>query len=70
MGGRAFQSHRGEPVPSLRSALEDVRAGQHSPLSAGCISGAGGIPRERALPWTLTPSGSFRELNIVLTEAC
>lgn len=47
-GDGAFQNRRGEPVPSLRSALEDVGVGQRSPLSAGSISCAGSIPCECA----------------------
>lgn len=47
--------------------LSRTSAGQRSPLSAS-RSCTGNIPCERYPLWTLTPSGSCRELNIVLTE--
>lgn len=48
MGTGLSRTAEGKPVPSLRSALEDVGVGQRSPLSAGSISCAGSIPCECA----------------------
>lgn len=57
-------------MPSLRSALEDVRVGQCSPLSAGRISCAGSIPCERAPAVDTDSQRILQGVKIVLTETC